>query len=178
MLLLSGLDDYRVLELQPGAAMDEVERSYRRLIRIHHPDAGGTTEKAAQINDAYQALRRLLLANETTLAAEARPPIETESEAAPERPHESLIQAATKSVCLLVAMRVDFASRWLVLRPQLVLLRVTQRERLRRSKQSEFEEYWWARYSELWDSYRPLPSRGRRGPFDFSRSRLFEGLRF
>jgi len=50
---------YAALGLPPGAAREEVERAYRRLIKLHHPDRhGGDANRAAEINRAYAELRR------------------------------------------------------------------------------------------------------------------------
>ena len=52
---------YAVLGLEPGADADAVERSYKRLIKEHHPDrAGGNSERASDINRAYRELRASL----------------------------------------------------------------------------------------------------------------------
>ncbi len=47
------------LGLRPGAGRAEVDRAYRKLIKIHHPDrVGGDGSRAAEINRAYTMLRR------------------------------------------------------------------------------------------------------------------------
>lgn len=49
---------YAALGLSPGADRDEVDRAYRRLIKLHHPDRnGGDSGRAAEINRAYAELR-------------------------------------------------------------------------------------------------------------------------
>lgn len=49
---------YAVLGLKPGADREAIEKAYRRLIKLHHPDrAGGDTQQAAAINRAYFELR-------------------------------------------------------------------------------------------------------------------------
>ena len=40
-------DPYRTLGLARGASIDEIKRAYRRLAKIHHPDAAGENERAA-----------------------------------------------------------------------------------------------------------------------------------
>lgn len=52
----------RVLEVPPAAALDihVVKRAFRRLVKIHHPDAGGDLERAKEINAAYSFLKRYL----------------------------------------------------------------------------------------------------------------------
>ena len=49
---------YAVLGLQPDADLADIDRAYKRLIKLHHPDRhGGDVERAAQINRAYRELR-------------------------------------------------------------------------------------------------------------------------
>lgn len=48
---------YAVLGLGPDADSEEIERAYKRLIKLHHPDrAGGNAERAAELNRAYREL--------------------------------------------------------------------------------------------------------------------------
>lgn len=48
---------YDVLGLEPGAEREEVERSYRRLIKIYHPDRpDGDRAKAEQVIEAYRSI--------------------------------------------------------------------------------------------------------------------------
>ena len=62
-------DPYAVLGLHPGASNDEVKQTWRRLLRVYHPDAvtgqgkshrliAVATEKTAAINAAYEAIQR------------------------------------------------------------------------------------------------------------------------
>lgn len=51
---------YTVLGLEPGADWSSIERAYKALIKVHHPDRpGGDGDRAAEINRAYRELRRL-----------------------------------------------------------------------------------------------------------------------
>lgn len=55
---------YKVLGLTPAAGFDEVRASYKRLLKLHHPDRHGAdpeaqrraTEVCARINDAYRII--------------------------------------------------------------------------------------------------------------------------
>jgi hypothetical protein len=51
-------DPYRILELRPGATLDDVKRAYRRLAKVHHPDAAGETAlpRFLAIQAAYEQL--------------------------------------------------------------------------------------------------------------------------
>jgi DnaJ domain len=47
---------YELLEVPPGATLDQIKHAYRRKARLYHPDADqtpGATERMQQINDAY-----------------------------------------------------------------------------------------------------------------------------
>jgi fatty acid desaturase len=45
-----------ILGIGPEAGEDEIEAAYRRLIRMAHPDTGGTTGLASQLNAARDRL--------------------------------------------------------------------------------------------------------------------------
>jgi hypothetical protein len=55
---------YRILEVEPGASLDDVKRSYRELVKVWHPDRFDhdpklrekAVEKLKQINLAYERL--------------------------------------------------------------------------------------------------------------------------
>ncbi len=51
---------YTLLGLLPGANRYEIIEAHRRLIRKEHPDRGGDTAKAAQLNDAKAAILKHL----------------------------------------------------------------------------------------------------------------------
>lgn len=59
-------DPHDVLGVRPGASAVTIKAAWRRLARAHHPDLTGddpaasrvATRKMAEINDAYEALRR------------------------------------------------------------------------------------------------------------------------
>lgn len=55
---------YRILEAPVGADLSVVRQSYRRLLRLHHPDLvgpqAGSAERVQALVAAYGELRRLL----------------------------------------------------------------------------------------------------------------------
>lgn len=59
---------YKTLELEPGADLEQVRKSYRRLMRQYHPDRFASdpekyeaaTKIATRITEAYNGLRRVL----------------------------------------------------------------------------------------------------------------------
>jgi curved DNA-binding protein CbpA len=59
---------FEILELQPGASMDELNQAYKDLVNIWHPDRFAhnprlkkkAEEKLKEVNRAYEALRPLL----------------------------------------------------------------------------------------------------------------------
>ena len=58
---------YDTLQVRPSADMEEIKRSYRRLVRQYHPDLHGHLDdkglesmkgKAAALNEAYREIRK------------------------------------------------------------------------------------------------------------------------
>ena len=47
---------YEELGLKKNATQDEIKSSYRSLVKKHHPDAGGQTDKFLAIQDAWDTL--------------------------------------------------------------------------------------------------------------------------
>ena len=48
--------EHGVLGVSPAASEFEIRAAYRRLAHAHHPDKGGSTERMAEINAAYEKL--------------------------------------------------------------------------------------------------------------------------
>lgn len=57
--------DYRLLKTKPGASLEEVAKSYRQLLRIHHPDRHATdpaafakaTERTKTLTSAFRRIK-------------------------------------------------------------------------------------------------------------------------
>lgn len=49
-------DYYKELGLSPAATAAEIKVAYRQLVKRHHPDAGGDTQRIVAINVAYGVL--------------------------------------------------------------------------------------------------------------------------
>lgn len=47
---------YGILELESNATQLEIKKTYRRLVKIHHPDVGGSEEIVKAIIEAYETL--------------------------------------------------------------------------------------------------------------------------
>ncbi|RCW63386.1 YkyA family protein [Saliterribacillus persicus] len=50
------IDYYKILGVSRNATKLEIKKSYRKLVKIHHPDIGGTNEKFIPIQNAYDLL--------------------------------------------------------------------------------------------------------------------------
>lgn len=50
------MNNYQILGIKEYASEVEVKQAYKRLVKIHHPDKGGETEKFVEIQKAYQEL--------------------------------------------------------------------------------------------------------------------------
>lgn len=47
---------FAVLELVPEASAEAIKQAHRRLVKLHHPDMGGSADAFRRINEAYQLL--------------------------------------------------------------------------------------------------------------------------
>lgn len=51
-------DPYEVLGVRPDAAAEIIDAAYRAAAKSAHPDHGGGNEKMAELNEAYEAVKR------------------------------------------------------------------------------------------------------------------------
>ena len=49
-------DALKVLGLEPGATQQMIRKAYRRLVKQHHPDVGGSKADFRRVHEAYQLL--------------------------------------------------------------------------------------------------------------------------
>lgn len=47
---------YEILGVSKDASQSEIKKAYRDLVKIHHPDKGGSDEKFKEISEAYEIL--------------------------------------------------------------------------------------------------------------------------
>ena len=50
------LEALRVLGLEWGASKQAIKQAHRRLVKLHHPDLGGSAEAFRRVSEAYQRL--------------------------------------------------------------------------------------------------------------------------
>lgn len=51
---------WSILGLGPEATLDQAEEAFRKLARIHHPDAGGSHDLMSRLTEARETARQLL----------------------------------------------------------------------------------------------------------------------
>jgi len=52
----NNINYYEILELDKEASNEDIKKAYRRLVKVHHPDTGGSSEKFNLITEAYNIL--------------------------------------------------------------------------------------------------------------------------
>ena len=57
------IDSYLLLGLKPASTDEEVKSAYRKLVKIHHPDKGGSAERFKEITSAYMSITEKNIAN-------------------------------------------------------------------------------------------------------------------
>ena len=51
-------DPYQTLKVHPTAKLEDIKKSYRELVKIHHPDRGGDSKTMLEINEAWAILKK------------------------------------------------------------------------------------------------------------------------
>lgn len=54
------MDPFTILGVKPDATEEEVEKAYKEKAWEVHPDRGGSNEKMALVNVAYQAIKQFM----------------------------------------------------------------------------------------------------------------------
>lgn len=51
-------DYYSILQVSPDATLEQIKQSYRRLVRLHHPDLNkqASDDRIKALNEAYEVL--------------------------------------------------------------------------------------------------------------------------
>lgn len=47
---------YQILNVSTDASLEEIKKSYRKLVKVHHPDTGGDDNQFKKLSDAYETL--------------------------------------------------------------------------------------------------------------------------
>ena len=47
---------YQILNVSTDASSEEIKKSYRKLVKVYHPDTGGDDNQFKQLSDAYETL--------------------------------------------------------------------------------------------------------------------------
>ena len=53
---MGGVDYYELLEVKPGASQAEIKSAHRSLVKVLHPDAGGSQIMFRLVQEAYETL--------------------------------------------------------------------------------------------------------------------------
>ena len=70
-------DFYKELGLSPAATAAEIKVAYRHLVKRHHPDAGGDTQRIVAINLAYGVLSQAKTRQDYDAAQQGHPQRQT-----------------------------------------------------------------------------------------------------
>ena len=74
---MAARDPYRILGVEPSVSAEELHDTYRRLVKLHHPDRnGGSAEATRRFQDiqaAYEEVARLRAARPAATQPRSRP---------------------------------------------------------------------------------------------------------
>tara|TARA_B100000214_G_scaffold345926_1_gene296190 strand:+ start:788 stop:1435 length:648 start_codon:yes stop_codon:yes gene_type:complete len=51
-------DPYQILKVHQSEKLEDIKKSYRELVKIHHPDKGGDPQVMLEINEAWEILKK------------------------------------------------------------------------------------------------------------------------
>lgn len=51
------MDPFKILEVDPEASRETIEKAYRQKAKEAHPDKGGNNERMVKINAAWEAIK-------------------------------------------------------------------------------------------------------------------------
>ena len=51
-------DPYQILKVRTSSKIEEIKKSYKELVKIHHPDKGGDPKIMLEINAAWEILKK------------------------------------------------------------------------------------------------------------------------
>jgi curved DNA-binding protein CbpA len=76
------MNPYEILGVPSSASLEDIKQAWRRLARIHHPDRkGGSIDRMAEINKAYNALQDVAWRARYDETGETKAPLPIEIEA-------------------------------------------------------------------------------------------------
>jgi DnaJ-class molecular chaperone len=47
---------YEILNIEKNSSIDDIKKSYKKMVKIHHPDKGGKKEDFEKVRLAYEIL--------------------------------------------------------------------------------------------------------------------------
>lgn len=96
---------YQVLGAEEQASRREIERLYKRLAALHHPDRGGSEEQMKALNEAYRVLRdEVMRCDYDSQRMKAAAPEWAPATVAPARDVGASGQALSAFLCLFVGL--------------------------------------------------------------------------
>ena len=60
------MNPFKILELDNTASPSDVKKQYKQLLRVHHPDHGGTVNNFIELKEAYDKAMKISKATKCT----------------------------------------------------------------------------------------------------------------
>ena len=105
-------DYYEILGATERTTAPELERLYKRMAAVHHPDKGGSEEGMKSLNEAYGVLRNKATRREYDERRRPRPALSVPVAAPTARDVGLLGQGLSAFFCLLVGLFLLFLVRF------------------------------------------------------------------